>query len=81
MAELQNILEENDFTLSFTSVNILPKKPTRAQIEDVLVDNGIALPLAKSNTFYISSANDRNFFVIYSKSKNAYFFELMDEAQ
>ncbi len=81
MAELRQILEDEDFTLSFSTVNTLPKKPTRMQIEDVLMDNGITLPLGKSNTFYISSANDRNFVVIYSKSKDAYFFELLDEAQ
>ncbi len=75
MAELQNILEENDFTASFKSVNTLPNEPTRAQIEDVLIDNGITIPLIKSNNFYIRAVNGKGFVVIYSIEEDAYYYE------
>ncbi len=79
MAELKLILEDNDFTLSLKSVNTLPNQPTRAQIEDVLTDNGITLPLTKSNNFYLRASNGKGFIVIYSIEEDAYYYEKLNK--
>ncbi len=73
--EFETVARDNDFTLSFKSVNLLPNQPTRAQIEDVLSDNGITLPLTKSNNFYVRDSNGKGFVVIYSIEEDAYYYE------
>ncbi len=80
MAELKLILEDNDFTLSFKSVNTLPNQLTRAQIEDVLTDNGVTLPLIKSNNFYLRAVNGKGFVVIYSLEEDTYYYEKLTKA-
>ncbi len=77
--EFETVAQDNDFTLSFKSVNTLPNQPTRAQIEDVLVDNGITLPLTKSNNFYIRAVNGKGFVVIYSIEEDAYYYEKLNK--
>ncbi len=80
MAELRDILQDNDFTSTFRSVNILPNNPSRAQIEDVLSDNGITIPLTKSVRFYLIAANGKAFVVIYNVVENEFYFEKFSKA-
>ncbi len=80
MAELADILRDNDFTLSVKSVNTLPNSPSRAQIEDVLTDNSVTLPLVKSNNFYVRAVNGKGFFVVYSLEEDEYYFEKLTKA-
>ncbi len=77
--EFETVIQDNDFTLSFKSVNTLPNQPTRAQIEDVLTDNGITIPLTKSNNFYVRDANGKGFVVIYSIEEDAYYYEKLNK--
>ncbi len=78
--EIETVIQDNDFTASFKSVNTLPNQPSRAQIEDVLTDNGITLPLTKSNNFYIRASNGKGFVVIYSLEEDTYYYEKLTKA-
>ncbi len=80
MAELRDILQNNDFKLYLQSVNTLPNTPTRAQIEDVLSDNGVSLPLPRNNMFYIRAVGGRTFLVVYNKEIDEYYFEKLTRA-
>ncbi len=80
MAELSVLLKENDFTLTINSVNLLPNQPTRAQIEDALGDNGIALPLVVSRNFYLLASNGKGFIVVYSLPQDTYYYEKFNKA-
>ncbi len=71
MAEIQDILEKNDFKKTIVNLNNSPKKPSRALIEQTITDAGISLPLPNSVSFFMVSAN-RFHTVIYSKTGDLY---------
>ena len=80
MAELQEILEVNDFSHMFQSVNNLPNAPSRAQIEDVLTDNNVALPLQNNVKFFLRASGGKVVEVFYSKALDTYYTKKLDTA-
>ncbi len=79
MAELAQILEENDFSRILLNFNNIAKKPSKADIELIIGDNGYSLPLPNSVSFVIQS-NNRVHTVRYSKTVDVFYTLLMDIA-
>ena len=78
--EIQEVMSNNDFTVELSSVNNLPNNPSRAQIEDVITDNGFTTPLGRDVAFFINSANNKYFWVTYSFNLDEYYFERLSKA-
>ena len=78
--ELKEILEVNDFSHMFQSVNNLPNAPSRAQIEDVLIDNNVSLPLQNSIKFFLRASNGKVIEVFYAKPLDTYYTKKLDKA-
>jgi len=75
MAELKDILRENDFKLLLTTTGNLNNNPSRIQIEMVLVENGFTEPLANEVTFSMIDSNDKMFNVTYYAGIDLYGYE------
>ncbi len=78
--EIRDVLKDNDFTATYRSVNILPNKPTKLQLMDVLSDNGVVFPLTASNNFYLLDANGKGFVVIYNLGLDEFYYEMLSKA-
>ena len=75
MAEIKDILETNEFRLELSSANNLPNQPSRIELDAVLVENGYSLPLQRSATFFVSSANGKLFNVTRFEPIGIYAYE------
>jgi len=75
MAELKDIMETNEFRLELSSANPLPNKPSRAQLDAVLAENGYTLPLQRSATFFIASSTGKLFNVTRFEPIGIYAYE------
>ena len=64
MAELKEIIEQNDYKLKLPSVNNLGVTLTRLEIEAVLTDNGLSFPV-QDVSFFILDGSDHVFDVSY----------------
>ena len=79
MAELKEILGDNDFTINLSTVRYLPNTLTRAKVEKVLEDHGYTVPLPNNVSFYIG--NDTKVFLVrYLLDSDAYVYEKLLEA-
>jgi len=74
MAELQGIMENNDFTVELTTTTNLNNKPDRTQIDNVLIENGYTLPLANNVAFSMVSGNGKYFFMKYLKDIDKFMY-------
>ena len=74
MAELQGIMENNDFTVELTTTTNLNNKPDRTQIDNVLIENGYTLPLANNVAFSMVSDNGKYFFMKYLKDIDKFMY-------
>ncbi len=79
MAEIQDILEKNDFKKTIVNLNNAPKKPSRALIELAITNAGIPLPLPNGVSFFMVSAN-RFHTVVYSKVGDQFLTVELSEA-
>ena len=75
MAEIKDILRENDFKILLTTIGTLPNHPSRVQIEMVLVENGFNEPLHNEVTFSMIDKNNKMFNVTYYASIDLYGYE------
>jgi len=75
MAELRDILRENDFKLLLTTIGTLPNSPSRVQVEMVLIENGFTEPLTNEVTFSMIDKNNKMFNVTYYASMDLYGYE------
>ena len=75
MAELRDILEREEFKLQLSSANTLPNKPTRVQLDAVLVENGYTLPLQRSATFFMADSGGKLFNVTRFEPIGLYAYE------
>jgi len=75
MAELKDILRENDFKLLLTTIGTLPNNPSRHVIELVLVENGFNEPLQNEVTFSMIDKNNKMFNVTYYAGIDLYGYE------
>ncbi len=75
MAELKDILEVNDFKHLMITAGTLNNKPSRAQIEMVLLENGFTEPLTNEVTFSMIDKDDKMFNVTYYASIDKYGYE------
>ncbi|RKX64580.1 MAG: hypothetical protein DRP42_06145 [Tenericutes bacterium] len=79
MADLKDILQVNDFNQVVLVFGNLPKKPSRIDIEAILIDDGHTLPLANSVSFYLIS-NNRRHLVVYGKALDEFATTLLNLA-
>ena len=75
MAEIKDILRENDFKLLLITTGTLGNNPSRVQIEMVLIENGFNEPLANEVTFSMIDSNNKMFNVTYYASMDLYGYE------
>jgi len=75
MAELKDILEVNDFKVLLITTGTLPNKPSRVQIEMVLVENGFTEPLSNEVSFSMIDIASTMFNVTYYPSLDLYGYE------
>jgi len=75
MAELQSILELNDFKTLLITTGRLSNSPTRNDIEMVLIENGFTEPLANEVSFSIVDIAEKMFSVTYYPSIDRYGYE------
>ena len=57
MAELKDILETNDFTVHITVAVNIGNNPTKAEIDQILVDSGNANPKIGDVGFFLTATN------------------------
>ena len=75
MKELQNIMEENDFSLVVEYSGSMSNTPNRAKIEDV-VQEVIGQPVPnRTMRFIVHSDNDKWFLIWYTKDQDKFLFE------
>jgi len=72
MAELKSILEVNDFTIHLETSTDVGRKLSRSEIEQILTDNGVTLPLTRDVGFFISDSADHYFHVTFLSSIDIY---------
>ncbi len=75
MAELKDILEANDFKHLMVTTGTLSNKPSRAQIEMVLIENGFTEPLQNEVTFSMIDSTEKMFNVTYYAGIDLYGYE------
>jgi len=75
MAELKDILEKNDFKHLMVTTGTLSNKPSRQDIELVLIENGITAPLLNEVTFSMIDADEKVFNVTYFPHISKYGYE------
>ena len=73
--ELQDILEKNDFKHLMVTGGNLGNKPSRNDIEMVLIENGFTDPLANEVSFSMVDINEKMFNVTYYPSIDRYGYE------
>jgi hypothetical protein len=66
MSDLKEIMGENIFSKRYETAENLKNTLSRQEIEDVLIENGVSLPLDSSVEFFIIDKNDHRFRVLYS---------------
>jgi hypothetical protein len=72
MNDLKKILEKNYFSTRLNTTTNLRTSLSRQEIEDVLTENNISLPLQNSVEFFIVDSRDHRFRVLYSKDFDEY---------
>jgi len=70
--ELKDIFEKESFNVHLSTPRAFGKAASRVEIESVLTDNNISLPLQHSVSFTITDTNDKNFVIYYVKPINGY---------
>ena len=80
MAELQSILELNDFKTLLITTGRLSNSPTRNDIEMVLIENGFTGAVANTVTFSIVDVNEKMFAVTYYADIDRYGYEKLTVA-
>ena len=73
--ELQDILEVNDFKHSFKVEENLGTSLTRIEIDGVLAENNIPLPLQNDVSFKIADNRKHYFLVYYDTSLDVYAYQ------
>ncbi len=73
--ELKAILEMESFDSLLMTTASLGNNPSRVAIEDVIVENGIDIPLAHTVTFTILDVNDKMFHTTYYKTIDKFGYE------
>ena len=79
MAELKNIMGDNDFTIDLKTVRTLQNILPRNTIELVLGDEGYTLPLPQDVSFYIGNTS-KVFFIRYFALEDEYVYTKMKVA-
>ena len=79
MAEIKDIMGENDFTVDIKTTRILQNILPRNKIELVLGDEGYTLPLPQDVSFYIGNLT-KVFFIRYFVLEDEYVYIKMKEA-
>ena len=74
MAEIKEILAWEYFSLKYTTTSNLGTKLSRAEIEQVLTENNVSLPLENSVEFFIVDKKDHRFRVLYAKDSDKFSF-------
>ena len=75
MAEIQSIIELNDFKTLLITTGRLPNQPTRNDIEMVLIENGFAGAMVNTVTFSMIDINEKMFAVTYYSDIDRYGYE------
>jgi len=76
MSELKNIMNKKDYKMVATASGNIGNNPSRAQIEAILAENGMPLPVNDS-TFFLIDTNNHNLQVTYIKNLDSYFYTSM----
>ena len=80
MIELKDVLEVRDFRKLLVTTSSLGVALTRAEIEAVLTENGVTLPLPYSISFVIKDSADKFYEVIYGKALDTFVYTRQDIA-
>ena len=79
MIELKDVLEVRDFRKLVTTTSDLGFTLSRAEIEAVLVSNGVSLPLPHSVSYVLKDATNY-FLIIYGKDLDVFAYERLSIA-
>ena len=80
MPELQDIMEANDFSNICYTQQGLGTRLSRREVELVLEDNNIALPL-QNDVKFIIIGRTTSFLVFYAKQSNEFFATMIRAAE
>ncbi len=75
MAELQGIMEDNDFTIHLETLDSVGNQLSRSEIESILTAGGVTLPLTRDVSFIVSTGDTKYFSITYLESIDKYAYE------
>ena len=79
MSELKNIMNKKDYKMVAMASSNIGNNPKRTEIEAILAENGMPLPVNDS-TFFLVDPNNHNLQVTYILSLDGYFYTSMSLA-
>jgi len=70
-------LRDEDYTVRLDTSDVLGNGISRTEIEQVLTDNGVSVPLLKNWKFFVKDGNNKIWFITYFKDIDKYAVEKM----
>jgi len=75
MADLKDIMEDNDFTIHLETLDSVGNQLSRSEIESILTAGGVTIPLTRDVSFIVSTGDNKYFSITYLESIDKYAYE------